>query len=58
MFQEKVVEEIKTHTSRPVLFFENCAFYVITWKNTVEPTGHRKDPEKMVFACRIPKTRI
>jgi len=24
----------------------------------VEPTGHRKDPEKMGFACRIPKARI
>ena len=34
----KIVEKIKTHIlSSMSFFFENCAFYEIKWKNTVEP---------------------
>jgi len=38
MLQTKVVEKIKTHVLHSVnFFFENHAFYEITWKNIVEP---------------------
>jgi hypothetical protein len=37
MFQMKVVEKIKTHISCfNNIFFENCAFYEIMWKNIVQ----------------------
>jgi len=33
----KVVKKIKTHILGSKFFFENRAFYEITWKNIVEP---------------------
>jgi len=38
MFQTKIVENIKT-TTLCLIFFDNIAFYEITWKNTVERGG-------------------
>ena len=37
MFQTKFVEKIKTHILYTVTFFENHAFYEITWKNILQP---------------------
>jgi hypothetical protein len=38
MFQTKFLEKIKTHfTSNNFFFFQNHAFYEITWKNILQP---------------------
>jgi hypothetical protein len=33
----KVAEEIKTYFCSVFFFSENCGFYEIMWKNTVDP---------------------
>ena len=37
MFQTNVVQKIKTHFMFNNFFFENCDFYEIMWKYTVQP---------------------
>ena len=37
MFLEKVVEKVKAHVLFAVIFSENCVFYEIICKNTLEP---------------------
>jgi len=37
MFQTKVLQEIKTRFISSIKFSEDCVFYVIMWKNIVEP---------------------
>jgi hypothetical protein len=42
MFQKKVADEIKTHILFSIIFPpESSVFYEITWKNMVQPEGHR-----------------
>jgi len=39
MFQTKVVDKIKTHTSRSITFFDNRAAYEIMWKKKIVELG-------------------
>jgi len=59
MFQEKVVEEIKTHILCSVNFFflsfENRAVYDILWKNILRPGRQQLTIWRMCTACWVPK---
>jgi hypothetical protein len=56
MFQNKVVEEIKTRILCSITFFpENHAVYEITWKYFVEPDRSQMTIWRMRIACWIPK---
>jgi len=41
MFQTKVVEKIKTHILRSIIFFQDCAIYEIMWKILYSQVAHR-----------------
>ena len=55
MFQTKQVDKIKNHILRSVTSPppEICAFYVIMWKNTVQPDRPQMTIWRMRIACRI-----
>jgi hypothetical protein len=56
MFRTKVVEKIKTHILRSVIFFpENRAVYEIMWENIVERGRPQMIIWRMRTACWIPK---
>ena len=57
MFQSKVVEKIKTHSSSSVFYFENRAFCEIMWEKH-RTAGHATEEnttQRMRIACWIPK---
>jgi len=59
MFQTKVVEKIKTHISRSVIFFsENPAIYETMWKNSAELGRPQMTISHMLIACSIPKPPV
>ena len=58
MFQAKVVEKIRTHILRSIIFFsfENRAVYEIMWRNIVLPDRPQITLRRMRIACSITKT--
>jgi len=55
MFQTKVVQKIKTHILRSIMFFENLAVYEIMRKNVIESGRPQTKIWRRHIACRIPK---
>jgi hypothetical protein len=56
MFQEKVVEKIKTHVLPAIIFFfvfslENPTAYEVIWKYIVEPYTPQVTILRMRIAC-------
>jgi len=51
VFESKVVQNIKTHTVRSIIFFffENLTFYDVMWRNGVEPGG----PQNTIWRMHI-----
>jgi len=52
---EKIVEKIKTHVSRSVTFFKNCAICEIMWKNIVGLGRPQMTMWLLHIACWISK---
>ena len=57
IFQTNIVEKIKTHVLCSVnfFFFENRAFYEITWKDTEEPDRPQTAIWRLHMVCFLPK---
>jgi len=59
LIQSRAVENIKTHTIRPVKFYsENLAFYEIRWKNNIDRGRPQVAIWRMRFACWIRKVKV
>jgi len=59
MFQNKIVDKIKTHLVLSIFFFENPAIYEIIWeKNILERGTPHMTTWPMRIACWVTKATI